>query len=134
MRSLAARKKTLKNKLDKLWREAVLLKAGSSCAICGKNDGRLNAHHLIRRSRGKRFRWNIENGVCLCVNDHTMSADSAHAGGLAFADKFREMYPERAAWFDMANGHNKQLGPWKPTLEELEEIREDLEAIVEEYR
>jgi hypothetical protein len=129
------RKKALSRKggiLDKTWSRAVIVAADGCCAICGIRPDRPNPHHLIRKSRGKRFRWVFDNGVCLCFTHHTGGAEAAHAGGLAFAEAFQEKYPERAAWYSQANRDNKVLGPWKPSLEELEEIRKELEEIIED--
>lgn len=73
---------------DELWSEAVKLKAGNLCAVDGI-PGTLNSHHLIGRTNFK-FRWEVDNGVCLSVYHHTLSHALAAHGSTnatqAFAD------------------------------------------------
>ena len=132
MKTMSQRKKTLKNKLDKLWSRAVRLAGNDTCQICGKWGN--NPHHLIHKSAGNRFRWVFENGVCLCSGCHTMNqAEAAHGGGLVFADNMRKMKPEQSAWYDVAFGQNKMYGPKQHTLDELEELQAILEDKIREY-
>lgn len=71
---------------DDLWADAVKLKAGNLCII-EKNCGTLNAHHLVGRSNYK-FRWDIDNGVCLGAYRHTFADDMAAHGSTAATQKF----------------------------------------------
>ena len=66
-------------KLHKLWRAGVLLKDNGYCQICGpdKYNKVLNAHHLIPKEF-KEYRWDVDNGMILCVNHHTLGRFSAH--------------------------------------------------------
>jgi len=64
--------------LDNLWREAVILKSGSWCEYLGcRKRKHLNAHHIYSRSR-KSVRWDLENGISLCPEHHSLGNDSAH--------------------------------------------------------
>lgn len=61
--------KSLRNKCDKLWSEAVRTRDGE-CVLCGRQDA-LAAHHWIRsRAQGNKHRWNIKNGITLCFACH----------------------------------------------------------------
>lgn len=61
--------KRLRNKCDKLWSEAVRMRDGE-CVLCGKKDG-LNAHHWIHsRAQGNLHRWDVKNGISLCMPCH----------------------------------------------------------------
>lgn len=78
-------KTSLEKKLDNLWSEAVKIKAGNICEYCSRKDT-LNSHHIISRAN-KTTRWDLENGVCLCVSHHTFSnIFSAHLTPLEFVD------------------------------------------------
>lgn len=78
-------KTSLEKKLDNLWSEAVKIKAGNICEYCSRRDT-LNSHHIISRAN-KSTRWDLENGVCLCVSHHTFSnIFSAHLTPLEFVD------------------------------------------------
>ena len=72
-----------KAKKDKAWRENVLTLGDNKCAICGKADGRLNAHHLIPKEFAE-FRWESGNGMVLCVHHHTLGKLSAHKNPVWF--------------------------------------------------
>jgi hypothetical protein len=76
--------KLLKKKLDKLWSELVKKRAKGRCEMCGKNTS-LNSHHIISRSN-LTLRWDLHNGVCLCVSCHSLSNFSAHKDPLGFTE------------------------------------------------
>lgn len=88
-------RKTLHNRMDTNWSKLVKDAAGHKCEKCGNKPyykdivwksgpkkGEkdkiivpLNSHHIIRRSV-KVLRWNLGNGLCLCVLCHTRLAHS----------------------------------------------------------
>ena len=84
------------NPLDKIWRDHVLYR-WPSCAICGKTDGRLNAHHLIPREF-KEFRWDVDNGMTLCVSHHTFGKLSAHKNPMWFVMWMHKYQRDRLTW------------------------------------
>lgn len=74
-------------KLDILWSKAIKAKAGFRCEYCG-HAGNLQAHHVVTRSN-KNLRWDILNGVCLCMEHHTLSSEfSAHKKPAKFKEWF----------------------------------------------
>lgn len=71
------KRKGIDGKLDDAWAKLVKLKANMKCEHCGKTTG-LNSHHIFSRSK-KSTRWDVDNGVCLCVGCHVFSSKfSAH--------------------------------------------------------
>ena len=56
-------------KLDKLWSEAVKMKANNRCEYCHKNNIFLNSCYIIGR-RYRTLRWDLKNGMCLCYIHH----------------------------------------------------------------
>ena len=77
--------KGIDGKLDKAWSELVKLLAGMKCEIenC-KHKPTLNSHHIFSR-KNRSTRWDVSNGICLCVGHHTMSSKfSAHGNPIAF--------------------------------------------------
>jgi len=66
--------------LDKLWVKQI--HARGICEYCG-STGRLNAHHIHTRSN-KSTRWDLENGILLCVHHHVWGKFSAHKTPLDF--------------------------------------------------
>jgi len=77
--------KGIEKKLDDAWSLAVKKAAGMKCEYCGRIDT-LNSHHVYSRSKLS-TRWDIMNGVCLCVSHHTFSSTfSAHKTPLEFTE------------------------------------------------
>lgn len=77
--------KGIEGKLDKAWSKLVKLRAGMQCEYCGKSSP-LNSHHIFSRSK-RSTRWDVLNGVCLCVGHHTFRSDfSAHKTMIEFID------------------------------------------------
>ena len=71
------------NKKDKLWREAIKLRDSNECVICGSTNY-VHTHHIIPREL-KEYRWNVDNGICLCAKHHKFNREiSAHANPLEF--------------------------------------------------
>ena len=59
------------------------------CVICGAHNKRLNAHHLVPR-QFLEYRWEMDNGISLCVHCHNFGKFSAHKNPLWFAQWMRE--------------------------------------------
>lgn len=79
------RLKGIDGKLDDAWSLLVKKRAGMKCEYCGKQTN-LNSHHIFSRSK-KSTRWDVINGICLCVAHHTFSSSfSAHKSPLEFID------------------------------------------------
>jgi len=111
-------------KLDKLWSEAVKLIGGNKCLRCGRITT-LNSHHFYSKSN-QSTRWDIDNGVCLCVAHHVFGTDSAHKAPADFVDF---MIEERGQeWLDALrirkNTIRKQF---------YEEVKHELEDIILDY-
>lgn len=52
------------------WRRAVFERDHYTCVICGQVGGELNAHHIKPFKDFEADRFNINNGVTLCVKCH----------------------------------------------------------------
>lgn len=69
--------KKIENQLDTAWSLLVKLRANNRCEYCG-TPHQLNSHHIHTR-RKLSTRWDVLNGICLCVMHHTGSVRfSAH--------------------------------------------------------
>ena len=124
-------RKYLMKHCDHLWSHAVKLKAGNICIIDRKPCS-LNSHHLRGRSNYK-FRWDIDNGVCLGVYRHTMASDMAAHGSTsateAFAEKMEEIRPEQWARFQKNREDHEKI---KVDVYYLLETAKRLEAEIKE--
>ena len=61
----------------KLWRDAVFQRDFYSCRICGYK-GKLEAHHPLSFAKFPHLRFDINNGITLCIPCH-MKVDSCRA-------------------------------------------------------
>lgn len=70
--------------LDTIWSYAVKERDGFKCRYsnCGETK-RLNSHHIIKR-QFRSLRWDINNGITLCVSHHTFGKDAAHVDEIGF--------------------------------------------------
>lgn len=79
------KRKGIDNELDNVWSKLVKLRVNNKCEYCGKRSS-LNSHHIFSRSK-KATRWDLQNGISLCVGHHTLSSSfSAHKTPLEFID------------------------------------------------
>ena len=84
------RLKGVDGKLDTAWSELVKLRAGMKCEIPLCYKPVLNSHHIYSRSK-RSTRWDVLNGICLCVGHHTFSSTfSAHKTVLEFVEWLTE--------------------------------------------
>jgi hypothetical protein len=115
--------KGLDVKLDKNWSLIVKQRAGMKCEYCGKT-AYLNSHHIFGR-RNRSVRWEITNGICLCVGCHKFSSVfSAHETPLLFSRWVTDLRGEE--WYDelrvLANTPKKWTnGEKQDLLREFEE-------------
>jgi hypothetical protein len=54
----------------KLWREAVFKRDNWTCQECKTRGGKLNAHHIKSFALFKEFRFDVNNGLTLCLSCH----------------------------------------------------------------
>jgi hypothetical protein len=98
------------NHLDNLWRFAVYNKAGNICEYCGIS-GQMNAHHVFSRCSYS-TRWNINNGVCLCVSHHIFGNHSFHKSPAEMIEWLKEKRGQE--WYD------KLLLDWRTPIKPAE--------------
>lgn len=52
------------------WRSSVFSRDGYSCAVCKRVGGHLNAHHIRPYAKFPELRYEVSNGISLCVVCH----------------------------------------------------------------
>jgi hypothetical protein len=122
-------KKTLEKKLDNKWAEAIKVRAGFRCEYCGKREN-LNSHHIFTRSR-KATRWELNNGICLCVGCHTFSSKfSAHKTPIEFTHWLEKT--KGVKWLEELQQMSNEV--YRPSVEELEESLIYLQNYVKSFQ
>jgi len=64
----SSHKKYLEKEAMELWQLACAKKWGEKCAICGMPANTF--HHFIPKSRSTLLKYDVENGVPLCLKHH----------------------------------------------------------------
>lgn len=91
--------------LDILWSKVVKRLAGDKCEYCGKANG-LNSHHIFSRSNHS-VRWELKNGICLCVSHHVFGLFSAHKSPIEFVEWIKEK--RGVEWYEDIRVRAKQI-------------------------
>lgn len=75
---------------DELWTKAILTRAKYKCEREGCNRTKsIQAHHIFRRGTFWALRYEIENGIALCVGHHILFTNAAHRDEIGFTEWVR---------------------------------------------
>ena len=64
------------------WARAVLGRDKNTCQHCGVSDVEMNAHHIKSFAEYPELRWDIDNGLTLCVKCHWAVHTASNANGV----------------------------------------------------
>jgi len=113
-----------KKKADDAWAKEIR-KVGR-CEICGRVGSKLNAHHIISRTR-LRFRHDLSNGICLCCYCHRFSPSfSPHVdtySGEMFLNWLQINRPGIWAWYQEHKEDKRP--PEKSYQQSYEELKKE---------
>lgn len=109
---------------DRLWGELIHLR-DRYCQFCGKVDGKLDAHHIVIRTKHS-TRWSPANGILLCFRCHQ---DIAHGDPWVAKEHYERL--RGSAYQQLRDLGNK---PVKHTVQDLRDICADLEARIARLR
>lgn len=69
---------TLRHRREyKDWRIAVYERDNYTCQCCGSRGGKLNAHHINSFADYPEFRYDVANGITLCIKCHDSTEDGS---------------------------------------------------------
>jgi hypothetical protein len=133
---------TIRNRLFKLWSEAVRRRAGDACEYCGIKKGdihinktgeeivtKIDAHHFQSRDiKDSPLKFDIYNGVAACPTCHKWGADSFHRCGPTTMNWLLTHFPER--YFYVIENHKVRIDlDNRKVLEEIENQLKTLEHL-----
>ena len=111
--------KTLRRYCLALWSEIVRKRDGLKCISCGKENIRLNSHHLISKKILK-FAYDLNNGVSLCSYCHAFSPiNSPHLAGWEFENIIKDKCPEQYKWWVENRINLKDCFGYKPDYRQI---------------
>lgn len=104
-----------KKQIRAAFREAVFERDGHACAVCGKADGKLDAHHIIDRHDMPNGGYVAANGITLCAGDDQdnchWKAEQWHATGRALPGYApEELFARIGSSLDAALAASEALG------------------------
>lgn len=118
-------KTNLKKKCDTLWSE--IIRSKGYCEMCGRGNMQLNAHHIVGRVN-KALRWDLRNGICLCVWCHKFSPTSAHSDPIGFIEFLKKVRPDD---YDYLLVRKNDIKTYR--ISDYEEIYNNLKRIANEW-
>jgi hypothetical protein len=133
---------TVRNRLFRLWSEAVRKRAGDACEYCGVKKGeihinkkgkeiptKIDAHHLQSRDvKDNPLKFDIYNGIALCPTCHKWGSDSFHRCAPTTMNWLMTHYPER--YFYVIENHYVRVDlDNRKVLEEIENQLKTLEHL-----
>jgi hypothetical protein len=120
-------RKRIEKELDALWGKIAHSRV-TNCQWPGCiNTERLTAHHFFHKAQGLHARWNLKNAVILCYGHHIFQC---HTKG--DVEPIRDVLIRNIGQdeFDHLKWSVRQV--WKPAISELESLRDDFQAIMDE--
>jgi hypothetical protein len=97
-----------KRKLFKEWSNAV--RVVGKCEVCSSTT-RLNAHHILDRKYYHAYRFDVNNGICLCPSCHKFGKFSAHKNPIWFVRWLKANKPEQFVWVSRRTGRKATVVP-----------------------
>ena len=88
--------------------------------MCG-SESTPNAHHLENRNTCRALKFDEMNGILLCPSHHKFGKNSAHKGGIWFAEWLRTHYPAHYAYVLAHRDDEMNLND-RETLARLEDM------------
>ena len=91
-----------------LWRTSVYIRDSYTCFLCRSHGGRLEAHHIIKKTVRPDLMFLVENGITLCKECHRNNGVHRKSGG-PLVDKQKELMilkeyipqsPEQKRWIE----------------------------------
>ena len=82
----------LRRLADRIWAAKVKAAFGNKCAVCGVTES-LNSHHIEPRTSNATLRWDVLDGISLCVTHHKYGKDAAHKSTIFFYEFIKQIIP-----------------------------------------
>jgi len=121
-----AEKKRLEKQLDDLWSQIVKKTWGNKCGWPGcEYTTSIAAHHYFHKAQGNIARWELDNGIALDFYHHIQVV---HRQGNT--EPIRDAIIQRIGQKNFDDLKQNVVKSWKPTVDELREVKWNLEALL----
>jgi len=121
-------RKRIEGELDRLWAQIVKARWNNKCGWPGcQYKEALASHHFYHKAHGLRARWNLDNGIVLDFYHHIQVV---HRRG--DTEPIRDAIIEHIGQDRFEQLKIDVRGIWKPSIEELECLRDDFQGILDE--
>ena len=107
-----------KRKCLRLWSQRVRDRAQNKCEWCGVQEKYLNCHHIVSK-KFRPLRYDLHNGVLLCVRCHKWGMHAAHNNPILFLEWLIHIHPDYSQYL-------KDFDYKKEYVEDIEKIYKEL--------
>jgi 5-methylcytosine-specific restriction endonuclease McrA len=103
-----------KKEIRTCFRNSVFVRDKHKCVMCGKKDGKLDAHHIKDRSEIPNGGYTVFNGITLCAGDDKdnchWKAEQYHITGVAHPGYSpEELYKKIGSSYEKAVKESEKL-------------------------
>ena len=113
---------------EDLWSKIIYARASDQCEVTGSTY-KTNAHHLLEKGSFIKYKFDLNNGICLCSDIHMFNVNiSPHCNSHSKTEFFtwlKANKPKQWEWWE-DNRFNKKIADI-----DIFQIHEDLKAVLE---
>lgn len=110
------------------WVRYIKVRDDCTCYLCGigpVSTGRVEAHHIIPKSKFPGRAYDLSNGICLCDKCHVPVVHGGSSFDLGHCDRFENMF------FAYTETHRKWNDQFQPVVNGLVKLNQARPRIID---